>query len=329
MQSSICRLALTFGGLCTLALTSCKDVTPPAQENVAKSRVNLGDKADAERIAASAYQHTSTILDFGHRQPDSTGLRKTKDYVIAQLKSNGWTCVEQAFVADTPKGKVNYSNLIARYAPQPNSKPWRKSVTGVIGAHIDSKILPDFLGADDAASCVATLLSLASHLHSQHPEIAGQLELVFFDGEEALGDQMTQRDGLYGSYYYSRAVRASALEKVHPYRNVPEFGVVLDMIGHKDLSIKIPADTPAKLRKSYTNARKKLKLEKHFGYSHGSFLDDHYPMNEVANIPTIDIIGDFSSNLWWHTSADNMQLISEESLSMSIQMALEIISNQL
>ena len=324
--------------IASLALSSCKDVTPPAQTPAAKISVDLGNKTDADRIAANAYQHTKQILSFGHRQPASAGLRKSKDYVITELKKHGWNTQEQSLTANTPLGNIKYSNLIARYAPTANNSPWRKSVSGVIGAHIDSKIQPNFLGADDAASCVATLLALAEHLHTKHPSVANQLELVFFDGEESVGINMeghrsfapnSKRDGLFGSYHYSRAVRSSTIDKLHPYRKTPQFGIVLDMIGHENLNIKIPSDTPKNLRRSYTSASKKLGLEKHFSYAQGPILDDHYYMNEIANIPTIDIIGDFSQNKWWHTSADNIDIISEESLSMSIQMTLEILSNQL
>ena len=314
--------------LATLSLVSCKDSASSTAAATVSNKSPLATEASAKKIASNAYQHTEKILSFGHRQPESAGLKKSKDYVIAQLKRSNWSCIEQRFTAKTPKGLVEYSNLIARYAPNSNN-PWRRSVKGVLGAHIDSKILPNFLGADDAASCVAAILAIANHLDQTAPHAAQQLELVLFDGEEAIRSSMTTRDGLYGSIHYSRMVQAATAQQAVPYKKTPEFGVVLDMIGHHNLDIKIPADTPKMLARSYFAAVKKLGHEKHFGKSRGSFLDDHYPMNVIAKIPTIDIIGDFSSNKWWHTSADSIDLISEESLSMSIQVALEIISNQL
>lgn len=313
----------------TLAIVSCKDVTVNQQEVTRQtSSVSISNKDVAKAIANTAYQHTETILSFGHRQPESAGLQKSKDFVKAELKKHGWECVEQQFTAQTPKGPVRYSNLIARYAPNSTS-PWRKSVKGVIGAHIDSKILPNFLGADDAASSVATIVALAQHLSGKHPDVAKKLELVFFDGEEAIGANMSLQDGLYGSRHYARAVQSSSASQLHPYKKTPQFGIVLDMIGHKDLHIAIPADTPLKLRKSYSAARKKLGLEKQFHFSMGGILDDHVPLNTTAKIPTIDIIGDFQRKNWWHTSNDSIDLISKDSLGKSIQMTLEILSNQL
>lgn len=316
--------------LIALSIASCKDATVTAPQPAHTDTVSLGSKSDADRIAASAYTHTATILDFGHRQPESAGLAKAKNYITSQLKGSGWHCVEQSFTATTPKGPIKYSNLIARYAPNPDQNPWKRNATGVIGSHIDSKILPNFLGADDAASCAATMLALAEHLHASHPAVAKQLELVFFDGEEAIGPNMSfNRDGLYGSIHYSRAVQANSAQGLSPYKKTPKFGIVLDMIGHENLDIKIPSDTPRSLVRSYDSARNKLSLKNHFKKSNSSILDDHYPMNEIARIPTIDLIGDFKKNTWWHTSDDSIDIISKSSLSMSIQMTLEILSNQL
>ncbi|PQJ30050.1 hypothetical protein BSZ32_17230 [Rubritalea profundi] len=316
--------------LLSLLLCGCKDSSSSPQSVSQGVPLQLGGKEIADRIARKAYSHTETILSFGHRQPESAGLDQSRAYVIAELKKHGWTSVEQKFKKMTPKGEIQFSNVIARYAPNPGQNPWGRSVTGVLAAHIDSKILPNFLGADDAASSVATIVALAEHLHKNHPTAAKQLELVFFDGEEAVGPNMAfQVDGLYGSIHYSRAVQSSVAQAISPYKKAPQFGIVLDMIGHKNLTIKIPSDTPKKLARSYDAARSKLELKNHFGKSSGSFLDDHYPMIVIADIPTIDLIGDFSANKWWHTSADNMDLISKKSLSMSIHMTLEILSNHL
>ncbi len=316
--------------LLSLTLSGCKDTSPSPQSVSQHTALQLGGKEIADKVAHKAYSHTETILSFGHRQPGSPGLAKSRAYVIAELKKHGWSSVQQKFTKKTPKGVKHFTNVIARYAPNPGQNPWSRNVTGVLAAHIDSKILPNFLGADDAASSVATIVALAEHLHKNHPNAAKQLELVFFDGEEAVGPNMTfQVDGLYGSIHYSRAVQSSVAQGISPYRKAPKFGIVLDMIGHKNLNIKIPSDTPRQLSRSYDAARSKLGLKNHFGKSSGSFLDDHYPMIVIADIPTIDLIGDFSANKWWHTSADNMDIISEKSLSMSIHMTLEILSNHL
>lgn len=318
----LCAFILSIG------LTSCNQ-SSQAQTPQKTTEFKLASEKDAQLAAANAFSHTEKILSFGHRQPESIGLARSKRYVIDQLQKVGWICIEQKFSARTPKGDLKFSNIVARYAPDGSSTVWSRSPRAVIGAHIDSKILPDFLGADDAASCVATNIALAEHFHTNHPKVAREIELVFFDGEEAVGENMVYgKDGLYGSMHYSRTVQKAIAQNSVPYKKKPNFGIVLDMIGHKNLDIKIPSDTPKSLKKSYDKARKSLNLEKHFSHANGAFLDDHVPMNQIARIPTLDLIGDFTANKWWHTSNDDIHLISKESLTMSIRVTLEIIADQ-
>ena len=60
------------------------------------------------------------------------------------------------------------------------------------------------------------------------------------------------------------------------------------------------------------------KVKGHFAMGDMPVIDDHIPLNN-AGIPTIDLIGDFASSNWWHTSRDNLELISPESLDISIR----------
>lgn len=311
-----------------LAITSCKN--EPVNEAVAIVELDLLKGVDSELLGEKAYDYTAKILDFGPRSPQSIGLAKTKQFLIEELKKVGWVAIEQPLVAQTQRGKLNYSNIVARYSPSQSSNPWARSVEGVLAAHVDSKLMDNFIGADDAASSVASILVVAQLLHHDFPDQARKLELVFFDGEEAVGEGIEyMQDGLFGSIHYSKYVQRAVASAVAPYSKPPKFGLVLDMIGHRELSVKIPSDTPAFLKESYDDARKKLGLEAHFDHALIPILDDHYPMNVIARIPTMDLIGDFNSKDWWHKSTDDLSVISKESLSMSLQMTLEILSNQL
>lgn len=272
----------------------------------------------------NAYLHTKNILDIGERPIESEGHRKTQAYITTQLEKLGWQISRQSFKAQTPYGNRSFTNLIAR------RKGSSSSPNIVLAAHYDSKIIKGFLGADDAASCVGALIEIAEHLPKHEKAIADQVELVFFDGEEAIGSNMAyMKDGLYGSIYYSKYLRNDLANTKKTYQHKPKFGILLDMIGHNDLSIKIPSDTPYELLLSYYSVIEKHRLQDRFSVAEGSILDDHYPMNVIAELPTIDIIGDFSSKPWWHTTNDNINNISENSLNVSIQVAIEIIKTQL
>jgi len=273
----------------------------------------------------SAYAHTEAILSFGPRTPGSEGLKKAHRYISNELSKSGWKTITQTVERDTPVGKRTFINLIARYEPgQLNSLKNLDSLptTGILCAHLDSKTIPgipEFLGADDATSACALIIELATTLAKENPEQAKKLELVFFDGEEAFGEHMTidPQEGLYGSRAY-----ATLLYNRHP---KPKFGILLDMIGHKNLKIAVPGDTPPDLYDTLTRAAQTHKQEKRYSMLDTGVLDDHYYLNK-AGVPTIDIIGaDFSDSHWWHQKGDTIDLISAKSLTISYHVTLTML----
>jgi glutaminyl-peptide cyclotransferase len=274
----------------------------------------------APQLGAVAYGHTKAILAYGPRPVESSALQAVRGYVKAQLEQSGWAVQSQAFERSTSVGMRKFENLRARFAA--GGDPWQRPVDGLLCAHIDSKTYTDkvFLGADDAASACAAILEIAAILSRDDPESAKRLELVFFDGEEAFGENLTVFDGLYGSRYYASEWRAKDRK--------PSFGILLDMIGHKNLKIALPSDTPEPLRDAVLAAAKAESAAGHFSMAPGPIIDDHVPLN-LAGIPTVDIIGDFSRGGWWHTSADSLELISVESLDISIRVTLRVLRDRL
>lgn len=274
----------------------------------------------------AAYAHTEAILACGPRPVGSEGLKKAQQYISEELAKHGWSTITQSAERDTPVGKRTFVNLIARYQPGDlasvedlNQLPFK----GILSAHLDSKLIPeipDFLGADDAASACALIIELAATLAAENPELAKQLEIVFFDGEEAFGPQMTPENGLYGSRAYAISIYGRSSK--------PEFGILLDMVGHKNLKIAVPSDTPADLYDSMVRAAKFHGHEQRFGKAKGPILDDHYYLVK-AGIPMIDIIGDFSHYHWWHQPGDDMELISAESLDISYKVTLTMLKELL
>jgi glutaminyl-peptide cyclotransferase len=161
---------------------------------------------------------------------------------------------------------------------------------------------------------------IAKHLTAENPDHAAKLELVFFDGEESFAPNMTILDGLYGSRHYANTWRTRD--------NKPKFGILLDMIGHKNLKIRIPSDSPKHLAELMFSIADEQKVSSHFGTATGTIMDDHVPLNLIG-IPTLDIIGDFSRTNWWHTPGDSADIISPESLSISIGVTLGMLEELL
>ncbi len=304
-----------------VTLISCmkKTTLPPIASNTFSSIQNWPFGEDA-------YLHTQNIVNFGPRPIESKAHKKVQDYITYELNKSGWVVTEQSFQSETPYGRRNFTNLVARYnILESGSSQKNNSPNILLAAHYDSKMIDGFLGADDAASCVGALIEIAKHLPSQPNSVAPYVELVFFDGEEALKKNIVQgKDGFYGSSYYSGYIQRDLANDRKTYQKLPKFGILLDMIGHKNLSIAIPSDTPPPLMKSYQKIIGQHGLRSQFKVAPGPILDDHVPMNDIAKVPTINIIGDFSRKNWWHTDDDNFDIVSEKSLTISIQFTLEL-----
>jgi glutaminyl-peptide cyclotransferase len=171
-----------------------------------------------------------------------------------------------------------------------------------------------FIGANDGGSSTGLLLELARVI-GQHPNLARKIELVFFDGEEAV-EQFSQADGLYGSRYFARQLQGAGAKQFRG-------GLLFDMVGDRSLGITLPADSPAEMARDIFAAAEALKLRSYFTYLGRELIDDHVPLNAIG-IPTLDII-DFDFP-WWHTADDTMDKISAQSLQTVGSVALYYLS---
>lgn len=244
------------------------------------------------------------IVALGPRPSGSTGIEKTRQFLEAELASLGWTTRRQEFDDATPRGKMKFVNVRARF--KGGDDPWNRPAPVLIGSHYDTKAFASFsfVGANDGASGNALMLEMARVAASQ-PAFARQLELVFFDGEEAFL-QYSLTDGFHGSRYYAQWVKSQPAELQ------PRAVLVFDMVGDRDLKIGIPPNSSEKLASWTMSAAKDLAVSKHFGAStKGEILDDHTAFH-TAGFAATDIIDlDFSP---WHTAGDTMETISAESL---------------
>jgi glutaminyl-peptide cyclotransferase len=282
-------LLLAFGllGACDRAQTE----TQPKRD--------LHKKIWEEFSGDKALAHVQALVDLGPRPPGTEAIEKTRTYLSKQLELFGWKVTRQAFTDDTPRGKVEFVNLIATFGGK-NSVP-----SFLICSHYDTKTFDTarFVGANDGGSSTGVLLELARVL-TQRPDLARKAELVFFDGEEAY-ETFSETDGLYGSRYFAKQLAAQ--DKTKQFRG----GILLDMVGDRSLTITLPPDSPAEMARDIFASAEALNLRKHFTYFDRDIMDDHTPLN-AAGIPTIDLIDfDFAP---WHTPDDTIDKLSAESL---------------
>jgi glutaminyl-peptide cyclotransferase len=258
-----------------------------------------------------AFAHVQRLVDFGPRPSGSEAIEKSRHYIEDQLRRSGWQVKRQVFIDDTPRGKVQFVNLIAQFPGQGNAAP-----SFLLCSHYDTKTFDaiKFVGANDAGSSTGLLLELARVI-GQHPNLAAKIELVFFDGEEAY-DRFSETDGLYGSRYFARQLQGSSAKQFRG-------GILFDMVGDRSLDVTLPVDSPPEIAKDIFAAAEALKLRNYFTYLDREMIDDHSPLNAIG-IPTIDVI-DFDYP-WWHTEGDTIDKISPKSLQIVGSVALYYLS---
>ncbi len=266
-----------------------------------KSEIKQPEKAiafDANR----AYEHVKKVVEMGPRPAGSEALKKTQQYIDAELKSYGLKVTADDFVADTTRGKKPMKNIIGEL-------PGEKAEVVVIAGHYDTKLQPGFVGANDGGSSTAAVLEMARALSKTKPEYT--LWFVFFDGEEAFVDWNANdgKDNTYGSrHMVARMSEDGTIKRVRAL-------VLVDMIGDKNLDLLKDYESTPWIVNLVWNTAGELGYGKHFINSEAGYSDDHLPFKE-AGIPVIDII-DFNygpNNSYWHTNQDTLDKIGAESL---------------
>jgi Zn-dependent M28 family amino/carboxypeptidase len=256
--------------------------------------------------SARAWKDLEIQVAFGPRPSGSAALQKTRDYILGELKKAGIDARQQIFIARTPLGEVSMANVIATI-------PGRRPERIALASHFDTKRTPfegprsrqpvtRFVGASDGASSTAALLELARGLKSRQNEFT--IELIFFDGEEAVVE-WREGDNTYGSRHYVDAARkAGTLKTLRAL-------VLLDMIGDKDLLIRRDAASTNWLVDIVWAAAARIGHGRVFSNELTSIDDDHIPFLQ-AGVPAVDIIDlDYPA---WHEATDTLDSVSVRSL---------------
>jgi len=271
------------------------------------ANTKIWEEVSGEKALAQVQQ----LVDLGPRPSGSEALEKSRLYIEEQLHRSGWQVTRQAFTDETPRGKIQFVNLIAQFPGKRNVEP-----LFLLCSHYDTKTFDaiKFVGANDGGSSTGLLLELA-RIIGQHPNLAAKIELVFFDGEEAY-DRFSETDGLYGSRHFAKQLEGSSAKQFRG-------GILFDMVGDRSLDVTLPADSPPEMARDIFATAEALKLRSYFTYLDREMIDDHSPLNAVG-VPTIDVI-DFDYT-WWHTAGDTIDKISAKSLQIVGSVALYYLS---
>ena len=297
---------LWFPALLCLLLAGCHNAASPAPGGVA----DIWNLYDGDR----GFADVKALVDIGPRPSGSAAVEKAREYIIDQVQKAGWTIEKQEFDDETPRGKVHFINLIARFGPDTTTQE------AIICSHYDTKIFDTirFVGASDGGSSTGALIEMARTL-ARDPALAKKVELVFFDGEEAVVE-FNESDGLYGSRHFAHDLRDTGRFRQF------KFGILWDMMGPKNLIITLSPDSPPALTGGILKAADALGDRDHFTFYRNQIYDDHVPLDSIAMIPSIDLI-DFDYPPW-HTADDTLDKLSPESLKIVGQVTLHYLKQE-
>ncbi|CUS81495.1 M28 family peptidase, partial [Candidatus Kryptobacter tengchongensis] len=177
----------------------------------------------------SAFEYLKKQVSFGPRVPNSNAHEECKNFLINEISKYADAVNVQEFTHSYLGKNFKLSNIIASF----NLKSGFRIL---LCAHWDSRPYADeereaskriqpVPGANDGASGVAVLLEIARILKDNPAPIG--VDIVFFDGED-LGIAGDLDNFCIGSKYFA---------KNKPVNYLPQFGILLDMVGDKELQI--------------------------------------------------------------------------------------------
>jgi len=273
-----------------------------------------------EPDTARAFGYLQQICDIGPRISGTDGMAQQRDLLETHFTKLGATVSYQEFDVVHPQSgtPVRLVNLIVSWHPDRKSRV-------LLCCHYDTRPFPDndpvpanrtkpFIGANDGGSGVALFMELGHHL----PQVATPygVDFVFFDAEELI---YSARDKFFlGSTYFATQHRDAP--PGHQY----VCGVLVDMIGDRELRIyqeRYSLNYAPAVTRSVWDAAARIGVREFIARRKHEVRDDHLPLNEIARIPTCDII-DFDYP-HWHTRNDVPAACSGESIAKVGRVLLE------
>lgn len=273
------------------------------------NELNISHSFDSNR----AYSYIIEQCDLGPRSPGLEGHQNFEKYLLGFFEKLNMEVRTQNF---------KYFNLLLNQ--EMNGKNFYVSLNPeisrriLLGAHWDTRSFADeeideakrkqpVLGANDGASGVAVLMEIANILSNS--STVG-VDLVFFDAED-VGIKGESETFAEGSKYFSKNM---------PLKIKPEKAIIVDMVGDKRLNLPIERYSFQKNKKFVLDLwelAERLGLKAFSKMIKYEIYDDHIPLNDLAQIPAVDIIDfDYPNEFYnyWHTTEDTPDKCSPQSL---------------
>lgn len=284
-----------------------------------------------ETNADSAFAFVKAQTDLGFRHPGCAAHELCAKYLATTMARWCDTVIVQDFGATLWNGsQVRGKNIIASLNPENETRI-------LLAAHWDSRLWADhdpnkdnvkkpIMGANDGASGVGALMEMARVMSAMPPSVG--IDFIFFDLEDqGLPDWAdTYEDNTWckGSQYWAKVPH-------RPFYQA-EYGILFDMVGSAQ-----PRFTKEEISRHYapglTNKIWQSATALGFGdvfqdKKTDAILDDHMYVNQIAGIPTADIVQnspDCSFVSYWHTLGDDIDKIEPKTLKMVADVTLATI----
>ena len=313
-------------------LFSCSQ--PVKQETTAQGQPD-GPRVEVPDFHAdSALEFVRKQIAFGPRVPNTEAHAKCAAWLTSELKRfTPEVIVQKGQVYAYDKTKLNFSNIIAVFNPEAKGRI-------LLCAHWDSRPYADHdpdpanrrkavEGANDGASGVGVLMEIARQLSLKSPETG--VDIVLFDVEdygphqETTAEHSNEQWGL-GSQYWSK--------NPHKPGYSAKFGILLDMVGAANATFLmegISMEYASDIVNKVWSTAVRIGYSSYFKFENGGYItDDHFFVNKIAGIPTIDIIHqdkNTSSGFYpyWHTAEDTFDKIDKFTLKAVGQTVLTVV----
>jgi glutaminyl-peptide cyclotransferase len=280
----------------------------------------------------SAYAFVKQQVDFGPRIPGTNQHAACAVWLESKLRTYISEVFTQKGVATTfDQKKYEIKNIIASYKPELSNRI-------LLCAHWDTRPFADrdegakknkiFDGANDGASGVGVLIEIARQLSIAQPNIG--VDIVLFDLEDyGQPDESSfpeMKDSwCLGSQYWAK--------NPHKPGYFAKYGILLDMVGAKNAVFPKEGVSvyyaPAVVERVWSTAAKLGYANYFIDAKAGALTDDHVYVNQLANIPCIDIIHyDVNAKDFFghhHRVTDNMEQIDAKTLGVVGQTVLQVV----
>lgn len=312
--------------LILFSFNSCDKCNKPKDDTSVQpaKEVNVNPPAFS---SDSAYYYTQKQVDFGPRNMNSKGHEECAKWLIEKVKSLADTVYIQKWEQKAFDGtNLKCTNIIASFNPKATTRI-------LLTSHWDSRTWADqdtkdkdkpILSACDGASGAGTLMEIARAIKSNPTKIG--VDIFFNDAEDygysssldgivkKIGD--TENSFCIGAQYWSKNPHVAGYKA--------DFGVLLDMAGGRNAVFT--RDGTSSFNAGWVqdlvwgNAQQ-LGYSTFFSNQNTPALtDDHFYINQLTKIPTVDIIAYDASSpsglfpSFWHTHSDDMSVIDKITL---------------